>query len=255
MCWISKLLYLDTCIVIELSKSDELLDRFIKFVNQNEYKLVVSDILCLELIRRSNLNKKYYDIISQIPHLLALPSDKLIEAEILSYPDRLKRSIEYFEVYNPEEVIKQLILNRKINEANTLYEEHKKTLLTKVNIFKTNQFDAPWQVAYLWAVNSIKHLHPIRWKELQENPDSLEIEKLPSIWLQAHVTYDKYITHGVNAIESDLGDFHHLEYFPYCSFVITEEKMRNSLNKIKAETKSTVLKDIEFRDMKFVRKL
>lgn len=255
MCWNSKFLYLDTCIIIELSKRNKLLNRFIKFINQNEYKIVLSDILCLELIRRSNLNKKYFEVISQIPHILALPADKLTEAEILSYPDKLKRTIEYFEVYDPKEVIKQLILNRKINEANTIYEEHRKILLNKVNIFKTNQFEAPWQAAYLWAANSFKHLHPIRWRELQENPNSLEIERLPSIWLQAHVAYDKYVNYGVNAIESDLGDFHHLTYMPYCSFVITEEKMKNSLNKIKSETKSTILNDIEFKDMKFVREL
>lgn len=255
MCWNSNLLYLDTCIIIELSKSDELLKRFIKFVNQNNYKLVVSDFLCLELVRKSNLNQKYYEIISQIPHILALPVDKVTEAEVLSYPDKLKRSIEFFETIDPEEVIQELIIKKKIISANFQYENDKKRLVSIINTFIQNGYNDPQQTSLLWVANTFLSLYPQRWNTRVGNQDSLDVEKIPSIWLQAQVAFERYISRKAIPEENDLGDFLHVSFFPYCSFVITEEKMCQSLNIIKKETKSEILQDIEFRDMKFVRKL
>jgi len=138
------LVSVDTSVFIELFKDESLLDSFILYLNERELRIIITDILSLELVRRQNYHRKYYEMIRKIPHVLALPVDKLTECEILSYPDPLKRSIEYFECYESEETIKQLFLNRKIDEANNLYEYHQTFVKNRVDIFKNNETLNKW---------------------------------------------------------------------------------------------------------------
>jgi hypothetical protein len=104
-----------------------------------------------------------------------------------------------------------------MKEAHMQYEKDKSRLLDQIKIFKSNKFTESWQPPFLWVANGFQHYHPEKCKE---NPSSLEAEKIPSSWLGARVAYDQYILENSNPSESDLGDFLHLSYLPYCTLAI-----------------------------------
>lgn len=255
MCFDDNLVFVDTCIIIELCKNVKLFDKLKKYLQNNDMKIMVSDILCLELTRKSKFNESYYDIIKSLPHIITLPCDKLLQYEILSYPHNLKRTVEYFEIIEPVKTLEQLFLGKSFNSAYTQYEKDKKELLSKIITFKKQKYNEAWQVAYVWCINYINNVFPIIFDKIKDDPSSVNISSISSSWIQSYIAFEKYLVEDVEPIESDLGDFFHLSYIPYSKLAITEEKICNLLNIIQQKYHSDIIKDIKFRDIGFIKSL
>ena len=251
----SSLVFIDTNIVIELFKNRSLFSKFKQFLLKTDKSVLITDVLCHELSVKKQYLSEYSKILRSIPHKLAIPCDKVLENEIKSYPKKLDRSIVYHEVNNQDEVIERLFLFNVWNKSREQYEKDRLTLIDQVKIFKTGQWENSWQVSCLWILNDIMKIDKKLFEKIRKNHSLLDIEAVPSEWVRANIAYEKYIVEGKEPSDSDLGDFHHIAYIPYCGLVIIENDTCRILNKIKRESHYDEIKDIDFQNLKYIRNL
>ena len=248
-------MYVDTCVIIELSECETLFNTFKKYLDSNELKILVTDPLCHELSSKKQHIHDNAQTVLNLPHTLAIPSDKILDYEIKSYPNKLTRSIEYDEIKDQDVVIRGLFTYDIWNKTREQYEKDRKQALVQIKKFKTGSWENSWQVATLWILNDIKKIDYELFTKIQKDYSMLDIEAIPSEWIKANIAYEKYILEDIEPSLTDLGDFLHIPYIPYCGLAIVENEMCRLLNKIKRETKYQQMRHIEFRNLKFIRNL
>lgn len=251
----ASLVFVDTNIVIELYNDSSLLSRFDSFLCDSGKSVLVTDILCYELSQKDEVLDDYADILIGLPHTLAIPNDWVLKYEIKSYPKKLNRAILYEETRDIDEVIRGLFSFSVWDKSRDQYESDRRAMFEQVEKFKSGQWENPWQVAMLWILNDIMKIDYDLFSNIRESKKLVHVKAFPSEWVRAHIAYEKYIIQGRETSLTDLGDFLHTSYIPYCGLVIVENQLCDILNKIKRESGYNQLADIDFRNLRYLRGL
>src|SRR5436190_772174 len=89
-------IFLDASVLVRVSKDSSLTNILINYVNKHGYTILIGTMTLVELYRRPG--QQWGDIaefLSSVPFCIATNSDRILDAEVSSYPNDIKLPLNF----------------------------------------------------------------------------------------------------------------------------------------------------------------
>ncbi|MBS1494249.1 MAG: hypothetical protein JST55_12100 [Bacteroidetes bacterium] len=256
-------IYLDTGILSYISKNADSSDeniryKFAMYCMHNKLLLAVSNINFIEISEADRLFKNLTGVLLFSKPFLNY--QEIIDQEIESYPAQLTKRSLCFETKSLlfEKDANGIVTNslKLVREAGVIQKEFISKMCENIINFKKN-FSPNKDGKY--GLNQLKkfetqlteqilfYINPGFIKNLRSK---LNISLFKGIRLYCSYLFVKYYLAGRIPKDSDLGDFHHIFYIPYCKIIVVEKDMCSHLKLI--QNNSDVLNHVEIHNKKFL---
>lgn len=257
-----KLCYLDSNIFSLVADDPESGLALRRYLNNKEICLSVSDINLVELGEATRKHKQIVEFIC-CPNTVVLKSQQniLIE-EVGNYPRETGVDIIGSYLDSSEKTKKSLLENflsqERKNSKNILREDA--STMSKVLIQRKQNFPPSPSGKYIKEQASDFAKLVILGRLSKENPEllknNIDINEnyFRSLALSPYLSYFRYyLGNRTPNNKSDLGDFFHPTYLPFCNLAIVEKDMAENLRQIKLI--SPLISELQIEDIGFVRSL
>jgi len=240
-----KYCYIDTNIFGILVRKMDLLPKLIRFLEENGYLLVLSEIQAAELSDYIDFKEKeIVEILKQLPVVVAKSSFYIFQEELESYPIIRKKPLahpEYSEY--PKFLFYLLMKNEKMKRARVLQKEDAKKLPSivyeRMSNFPIDEKSPLETQADLFAHHiTIQYLCKNHPEFVLKNQDHfIDVSIFKSNQIQGYVNFYRYYIDKRIPNSHDHGDAFHLCYLPYCSYAIIEQELCSIINRIQRNNK------------------
>lgn len=235
-------LFLDCCVLADIAEDPYLFQSAYRFVKNGSYTLVISSFLLLEL-RSHRLSPQAIKFISSLPFVIAETSDVILGREAQLYPMCVELPTGYSSVDwpgKPEELCNVLLehMDTKIREFETTFKKEKETIWfdikSRVQRFAASNPSGIYTPSEVWIFLEDSVLRMLASEDLQKITNEangqhyVEINCFKSALLQSSAIFFEYCIQRKQGKPSDLGDFYHLAYLPYCDLSVVDSE-RNDL--------------------------
>lgn len=267
------LAYIDTNVLSQLAKkirdkkiSDVM--EFRQYLIDNKLCIAISETHMLELSDAYKLGESLAILLLILPSALLISREMILEKEVNIYPSRFKESIvaiplnplllqspKPFNLLKEHLFSKQQVIAARKEQKNQAAEMYQINQRQKSNFpnAKTGKFEKyqAKMFADIMLYEALASLHRKFFLSFKkEDINTLKTSNFQGVQLRAMaIFYKYYLQNRQPKNTSDLGDFSHLYYLPYCKLVILEKDLCNILNQITNEydiLPSTAIEDISF---------
>ena len=238
-----KTIFLDTSILLEIAKSPGLVGNVCKFIDGNDYTLVIGIMNLIEIQKWKRYWHGVTSFISSVPFVISKNSEYITKAEVEHYPNEASLPIALASSdfpYSREQTIQafEINLNGKIagfernyrNQYRTIWQsfiDNRQTFLPENGKSYTNA-----EVKTFFLITVMQWLYLDGYQHFLQREASagrvINLECFKSIYLPLLGIFVEYFINKKNGKPSDVGDFYQLSIIPYVSLAVLDNE-RNSL--------------------------
>jgi hypothetical protein len=264
----SRFVYLDTNIVSEIVKNEQIWSRFFEYLRDAGLTLGMGGGQISELSDAKSLLTDLARFLISVPTGLIKNWDEIIAEEVTSHPSMRTESLLMYPlnaILLENDGFSKLIRflkskgltdarNDQLKHAKKMKDQHA-SLKSNFPPAKSGKYDKRQadEFAQAMVIQWLAFDHRQFLKEMQQDISSFELGVFQSIRLYAYTLFYKYYLgqREPNKL-SDFGDLFHLFAIPYCELVVMERDLANILNQIKNNQK--ILESTEILDIDFLRR-
>lgn len=267
--------YLDTNILSYLAK--KLRDRkivqvlqFRDYLLEKDLTVAISEAHMLELSDADRLYEPLAVLLVTLPSALIKAREAILREEVKAHPLSNTESI-LAQRLNPlivepngltliqeNSFSKDYVTkarNEQLSQAGQLRRNHSKL---KPNFPASEQGKYPREEAELFAnvmlMEALQGLYKDFLAQFKDDVSKLNFENFPGVRLRAMAIFYKYYLGGREPRKtSELGDFGHLYYVPYCKLAVMENDLCNILKQI--QKNQGVIAETKIENISFIRNI
>jgi len=256
----SKYAYLDTNILGLLSEKPHLLPLLNQYLVDNQYKVVLSEILAMELSDSlEHMRDKLQNIIYNLPVIMSKPAIQIIIEEIEHYPAKRNLPLEHPELNEyPALCFMKLMESSKLKQDRVNQKNEAKKLESVLEQVKPNfvvQRDKPIPpqanlFAHHVTVDNLRKNFPNQLLKIYQRYGSIDNTVFQSFQIQNYINFYRYYVEEESSDPHDHADNWHMVYLPYCHFALIEQRLCDVINQV--QKKNEVFTHITVRNNRFV---
>lgn len=235
-----KTIFLDTLVLLELAKYPDWAESVRKFIEQNNYILVVGVMHLIEAYKWKRYWSEIANFISSVPFVISENPEKITKTEVANYPDEITLPVAFDPTHYPysKDELKQAIeinLKGKVSHLEKNYRnEYRSIWQSMLDNRKTylpdngkNYSNGELKVFFLMNVMTWLYTtgHQGFLQKKVSASEEIIIERFKSIYLPLVAIFVEYYVNKKNGKPSDVGDFYQLGIVPYvCTSVLDNER-------------------------------
>lgn len=263
-------IYLDTNIFSELAKHVQKeglfsVEALKVYLIQTKMAIALSENHLSELSSATRLHWSLALLLTYLPSVLIHSTKRLIDYEIEAYPQSPENMTEklvakiilfsdlgdIFKLFSSDFVLiareKQRIQSQQIADEHERLSKH--FLPDKSGKYTRKQTES---FAETMTNEEIHNLHLPFLHQCHQNHIEINYKNFKGLWLRAAtIFYKYYLGKRKPKRTSDLADFSHVYYLPYCNLVVMEKDLCNILKQIKRN--HNILENVQLENITFVR--